>query len=128
MPTVQNCFLNGAAWTATYGSCLAPAGRRRRIVWLAERPARKGGSCALGCVFCASHECRSAGDRRRGPSSRRRGLFGEFSVRYRSLQAEHIRVHEHSLGHKFVEDEVESTGASAPRPTRWRLSDGVTEL
>ena len=41
-------YTHGAAWTATYGSCLAPTGPRRRIVWLAERPARQGGAWALG--------------------------------------------------------------------------------
>ena len=96
-------YLIGAKWTATYGSCMAPAGPRRRIVWLAERSARRGEAWALGCVFCASHECRSVGDRRRGTSTRRRGGFGGFSVRYRSLQAENIRCREKSLGHKFAE-------------------------
>ena len=98
-------YLHGAAWTATYGSCMAPTGPRRRVVWLAERPARQGEAWALGCVFCASYECRSAGAStlRRGPSTRRRGGFGGYSVRYRSLQAENIRFHEHSLGHKFAQ-------------------------
>ena len=61
-------YSRGAAWTATYGSCMALTGPRRRIVWLAERPARLGGAWALGCVFCASHECRSA-----APGAARRG-------------------------------------------------------
>ena len=95
-------YLHGAAWTATYGSCVAPTGPRRRIVWLAERPARQGGAWALGCVFCASHESRSVGDSRQGIFARRRGAFGGYSVRYRSLQAENISVHEKSLGHKFA--------------------------
>ena len=95
-------YLHGAAWTATYGSCVAPTGPRRRIVWLAERPARQGGAWALGCVFCASHESRSVGDSREGIFTRRRGGFGGYSVRYRSLQAENIRSHEKSLGHKFA--------------------------
>ena len=30
---------------------MAPAGPRRRVVWLAERPARQGDAWALGCVF-----------------------------------------------------------------------------
>ena len=40
-------YLHGAAWTATYGSRMAPAGPRRRVVWLAERPARQGKAWAL---------------------------------------------------------------------------------
>ena len=100
-------YLHGAAWTATYGSCEAPTGPRRRVVWLAERPARQGEAWALGCVFCASHECRSAGastpSERRGPSTRRRGGFGAYRVRYRSLQAENISYHAKSLAHKFAQ-------------------------
>ena len=69
-------YVHGTAWTATYGSCMAPTGPRRRIVWLAERPARQGDAWALGCVFCASYECRPAKCRRWGPSARRRGGFG----------------------------------------------------
>jgi hypothetical protein len=100
-------YMFGARWAATYGSCMAPIGPRRRIVWLAERPARQGEAWALGCTFCASYECRSVGDStappsRRGPSTRRRGGFGGFCVRTRSLQASTIRFHEESLGHKFA--------------------------
>ena len=88
-------YVHGTAWTATYGSCMAPTGPRRRIVWLAERPARQGDAWALGCVFCASYECR--------PSTCRGAGFGEYGVRFRSLQADSIRKHANSLAHKFAE-------------------------
>ena len=100
-PTRTHAHTHG--WTGTYGSCgVASSGPRRRIVWLAERPARQGGAWAPGCVFCASHECRSVGDSRQGIFTRRRGAFGGYSVRCRSLQAENISVHEKTLRRKFV--------------------------
>ena len=93
-------YLQGAAWTAAYGSCMALTAPRRRIVWLAERPARQGEAWALGCIFCASYECRPAKFRRW--SQYRRGLFGGFSVRHQSLQCENIRAHSTSVAHKFA--------------------------
>ena len=100
-----NYYLQGPAWIATYGSCAAPSGPRRREVWLAERPAQLGGTWALGCKFCAAFEYKQwAGESDRDPSTRRRrGPWGAFEVRHRSLQASHIRAHECAWGHKIAE-------------------------
>ena len=96
-------YVHGTAWTATYGSCMAPTGPRRRIVWLAERPARLGDAWALGCVFCASFVCRLAKGRHWPASTGRRGGFCGYRVRHRALQVQNIRNHASSQVHKFAE-------------------------
>lgn len=41
-------------WKASHGSLAHTAwGQRQRTVWLAERPARRGGTWGIGCLFCA---------------------------------------------------------------------------
>ena len=47
-------YRNVACWQRSHGSLLHNAwGKKKRTVWLAERPARRGGEWGIGCLFCA---------------------------------------------------------------------------
>ena len=83
----------GAGWKHTYGRVpeVLRTGRNETVEWLAERPARWGGTWGLGCVMCAEAAARQAtGDVENGTARRRGSTWARFEVRCASLQAEHI--------------------------------------
>ena len=84
----------GARWKCTYGRVpeVLRTGRKETVEWLAERPARWGGTWGLGCVMCAEAAARQAiGDVEQGPARRRGSSWARFEVRCASLQAQHVR-------------------------------------
>ena len=84
----------GAIWQRTYGRVpeVLRTGRNETVGWLAERPARWGGTWGLGCVMCAEAAAREAtGDVEKGTARRRGSTWARFEVRCASLQAQHVR-------------------------------------
>ena len=104
-------YLHGHHWMASYGAGggSVPSGPgvgpRQRVVWISERPARWGGSWALGCVFCADAAARSKFDGTASASTPRRlgSSWARYSVCPATLQAEHVKQHAHYDSHKIAE-------------------------
>ena len=106
-------YLHGHRWMGSYGvgagssSGGGGVGPRGRVVWIAERPARWGGSWALGCVFCADASVRAKLDSPARTSVAKHRRLGSRWARYEvcpaTLQAEHIKQHCHYDLHKIAE-------------------------
>ena len=103
----------GHRWQATYGSLEVEAGPRGKIIWLSEKPARWKGAWALGCNLCAeavarrqvlgdtagTHKSEGTGERRTG---RTHCTWARYEARPSALQAEHVKQHACSDGHKLA--------------------------
>ena len=93
------------AWLMKYGSFGHDArGRRERVVWFSERPARLGGEWAVGCLICAAMLHRLSSEPGTGAKSARKVLstrMGRFEVRsLNSMQASVIAQHANATCHK----------------------------
>ena len=79
-------------------------GRRERVVWFSERPARLGGEWAVGCLICAAMLWRLSSEPGAGAKSARKVLstrMGRFEVRsLNSMQASVIAQHANATCHK----------------------------
>ena len=95
-------YLHGQRWTNAYGvgagSTLGGpgVGPRTRVAWISERPARWGGSWALGCAFCADAAARAKLDgveKTCAAAPRRAGSrWARYEVCPVTLPAEHIKL------------------------------------
>jgi len=89
-----------------HGSVCRPvgtAGPRGRIAWLGERPARRGGAWALGCLFCAGVYDAAKKKRLRASTPevndkdiRANTKFARYEIRSRTTQS--LTILHHGLG------------------------------
>ena len=105
----------GGSWIASYGSLSHPLQPRTKTVWLQERPARWGGTWALGCYICADFVLRkqtaekpdgppSASTPARGKHKRFCSAWTKYEAVSWNLQSEQVRQHKDTDAHKIGAD------------------------
>ncbi len=113
VPGLQSCarcrwYAMGDRWSKTVGAFSGPSVPQKRC-WIAERPARWGGTWGLGCSLCSLSLNRSRTEDQGGvsrvtaePARRQSTKWARYEVRPAVLQAETFAQHRASDIHKVA--------------------------